>query len=227
MNALYLIVDLASLSIPLLLSFEKRVHFVSKWRYLFPAIFLVGFGFVVWDVLFHNLGVWSFNDEYLLGLRFLGLPIEEYLFFLIIPFSCLFIYEVLRYFKPESPIDAYAKQITMALATVSAILAALYMDRWYSGVTYLLNTLVLYLIAIKNPAWLGLFLRAFLIVLLPFFIVNGILTFMPVVSYNDLENIGLRMGTIPVEDMAYGFLLLILVTWFYEIFKGEGSANKA
>ena len=227
MNALYPIVDLASLSIPLLLSFENKVNYVSKWRYLFPAILIVGFGFVVWDVLFHNLGVWTFNDEYLIGLRFFGLPLEEYLFFLVIPFSCVFIYEVLRFFKPKARIDHYAKEFTMFLATLSALLAALYLDRWYSGVNYLLNAVVLYFIAMKNPPWLGLFLRSFVIVLLPFFIVNGILTYMPVVVYNNAENIGLRMGSIPVEDVAYGFLLLILVTWFYELFKNEPKPEQA
>jgi len=226
-NALYLLVDLASLMIPLLLSFEKRINYVSKWKFLFPAILIVGIAFIIWDVLFHNLGIWSFNDEYLVGIRFFGLPLEEYLFFLIIPFSCLFIYEVLRYFKPIASFDKYGKQVLMALATVCAILGALYLDRWYSGVTYILNALVLYLIAIRNPKWLGLFLRSFLIVLLPFFIVNGILTYMPVVSYNDLENIGVRMGSIPIEDLAYGFLLLILVTWFYEYFKNDQLDAKA
>lgn len=227
MKALYLLVDLGSLAIPLLLSFEKRVDYVSKWRYLFPAILIVGFGFIVWDIFFHNMGIWSFNDEYLLGIRFLGLPLEEYLFFFAIPFSCVFIYEVMRYFKPVADFDRHSKKVTMALATVSALLAAVYLDRWYSGVTYILCTAVLYFIALRNPKWLGLFLRSFMVVLIPFFIVNGILTFMPVVLYNDLENIGLRMGSIPVEDMAYGFLLLILVTWFYETFKNGQSDLKA
>jgi lycopene cyclase domain-containing protein len=56
------------------------------------------------------------------------------------------------------------------------------------------------------------FLLSFLIILIPFFIVNGILTGLitesPIVKYNDLENLGVRVFTIPVEDIGYAFSML-------------------
>jgi lycopene cyclase domain-containing protein len=64
---------------------------------------------------------------------------------------------------------------------------------------------------------------AYLVILLPFFIVNGILTGTgleePVVWYNDNENMGVRLFTIPVEDTIYGFLLIGLNITLYEFFK--------
>ena len=57
-------------------------------------------------------------------------------------------------------------------------------------------------------------------ILIPFLIVNGILTgsFIKdeVVWYDDLENLGLRIFTIPIEDAFYGMLLLILSISIYE-----------
>jgi len=67
----------------------------------------------------------------------------------------------------------------------------------------------------------------YVVTLIPFFIVDGILTgsFIPgeVVFYNNAHNLGIRLGTIPVEDMVYGFLMLLMnVTWF-EFFRSRRS----
>ncbi|MEZ4686865.1 MAG: lycopene cyclase domain-containing protein [Bacteroidia bacterium] len=51
-------------------------------------------------------------------------------------------------------------------------------------------------------------------------LVNGVLTALPVVWYNDLENLNLsRLGSIPVEDPFYGMLLLLMNISLFEWFK--------
>lgn len=61
---------------------------------------------------------------------------------------------------------------------------------------------------------MGRFYVAFGVILIPFLIVNGILTgsFIdePVVWYNNEENLRIRIGTIPVEDVFYGMLMLLI-----------------
>jgi lycopene cyclase domain-containing protein len=56
---------------------------------------------------------------------------------------------------------------------------------------------------------LRVFLYSFLIALIPFLIVNGLLTSLPVVLYNNTENLGIRIYSIPVEDVIYGYVLLL------------------
>jgi len=64
MPFLYLIINGLTILFPFLLSFDKRVHFYKKWRYLFPATVLTALIFIPWDVLFTQWGVWGFNPNY-------------------------------------------------------------------------------------------------------------------------------------------------------------------
>jgi lycopene cyclase domain-containing protein len=66
-------------------------------------------------------------------------------------------------------------------------------------------------------------LFAFLLSLMPFILVNGFLTGMftpePIVWYNNLENLGVRVFTIPLEDFSYSFNLIALNIILHEYFK--------
>jgi hypothetical protein len=62
-----------------------------------------------------------------------------------------------------------------------------------------------------------------LVALIPFLIVNGVLTGAttpePVVWYSELHIMGPRIITIPVEDLFYNYDLLLPIIWLYEKFK--------
>jgi lycopene cyclase domain-containing protein len=61
--------------------------------------------------------------------------------------------------------------------------------------------------------------------LIPFLIVNGILTGLfleePVVSYNKNEILGIRILTIPIEDVGYAFSMLFSNLMIFEYLKRE------
>jgi lycopene cyclase domain-containing protein len=58
---------------------------------LLPVLILFG----GWDLLAARHGQWSYSGRYTLGLRLGGLPVEEWLFFLVVPTCALLTYEVL------------------------------------------------------------------------------------------------------------------------------------
>lgn len=63
------------------------------------------------------------------------------------------------------------------------------------------------------------------VLLIPIFIVNGILTGTglesPVVWYDNNENLGLRLTTNPFEDVIYGFELLLLNVLFFDYYNDK------
>jgi lycopene cyclase domain-containing protein len=170
---------------------------------------------------FTRLGVWGFNPKYVCGIYVYNLPIEEILFFVCIPYSCVFVYEAMRYFAPRDLLGEHASSISILLIMFLLTMGLLNTTRWYTGVTFLACGffILLHKWKWKSP-YLGRFYFSFLFVLIPFFIVNGILTGslldQPVVWYNESEMLGLRMGTIPFEDTFYGMLLLLMNVSIFE-----------
>ena len=56
---LYLLLNLGSISIPLLYSFNKKMSFIKQWKTVFMSIILVATFFIVWDVIFTENGIWG------------------------------------------------------------------------------------------------------------------------------------------------------------------------
>jgi len=217
-----MMVNLGTIIIPFIFSFHHKLNFNKKWRSTFLSISIVAVFFIAWDIWFNDMGVWGFNPNYLIGLNVFNLPIEEILFFFCIPYACLYTYHCLKILIPSFTFR-YSKILVTLLATVLLVLGILFIDRWYSGITFISLSLVLiYFQFIVSAPWLQRLYVASLVLILPFIIVNGILTGTgidsEVVWYNNNENMGLRLLTIPTEDFAYGFLLILLNTYFFEKF---------
>lgn len=215
----YLLINLGSILIPFLASFEPRLRFYRQWKALFPALLITGAFFICWDHLLASWGVWRFNPKYILGIYWWGLPMEEWLFFFTIPYSCLFIYASLNFLIPKTRFSRHARNISGVWVVILLIVAALGHDRLYTGIKLTLTAVLLAYAWYLNYPWMGSFIRCYLVSLIPFLLVNGILTALPVVTYNDAENLGIRLYTIPVEDTQYTLLLLLMNVILFEYFK--------
>ena len=79
----------------------------------------------------------------------------------------------------------------------------------------------------KNISLLQDFLVSYTFILIPFFIINGILTGSFIVDqivwYNNDHNMGIRIGTIPFEDIFYGMTLFLGTNYLAE--KINGTIN--
>ncbi|NIK92941.1 lycopene cyclase domain-containing protein [Mangrovimonas sp. CR14] len=224
MNYLYLLLDLGSLSIPFLFSFHPKLAFTKQWKPLFFGIFCSMVLYIPWDILFTQNEIWGFNSSYFLNIPLLSIPIEEWLFFICIPYACVFMHHSLMILFPKLKLEIkQVKVITGFLLTILIILCFMYYDKWYTLVNNVYAILLL-LVTIKwFPKILNTYFWTFMVMLIPFFIINGILTGSliedEVVWYNNLENLGIRLWTIPIEDSIYAFSLILSNLFFMEIYK--------
>ena len=228
--SLYLVLNIASLSIPLLYSFEKRMRFIQWWKQVFLAISITAVIFIVWDVIFTKNGVWGFNDAYLIGVNIINLPLEEWLFFICIPYASIFTHYALKYFFPSIGFNRkVTAMITLSLIVVLLIVITFNFEKAYTFYNYSFLVLILLYSLVSQHKELPSFYVTFLVILIPFFIVNGILTgsFIndEVVWYNNDENLGIRIGTIPIEDIGYAFNMLFMSIILIETFKKKTIRN--
>ena len=207
----YLLLDVLTLVSTFALSFDKKVAFYKQWRYLFPGIFMGMLVFIPWDIAFTLHGIWGFNPTYLTGLYIWHLPIEEWLFFIAVPYASVFIYACLEAYFGD-PFFRFRNAIWWIwMGTVVGLFFSGF-NAWYPRITFGLLFVILLLHrwfwGNRNMGKLGLM---WLVHLIPFFSVNGVLTALPIVWYNDTENLGIRLGSVPLEDGFYSLLLLLIV----------------
>src|SRR6476660_2994724 len=108
---------------------------------------------------------------------FIGkLPIEEVLFFICIPFSCVFTYHCLTQFYAFSWKPQIENLVVILLAIVLFFIGICYYQKAYTAATFLSLSIVLLLLQfIARVNWIGKLLSIYPVLLIPFFIVNGIL----------------------------------------------------
>ena len=215
---------------PLALSFDKKVAYYKRVRHLIIPIVLVSGLFLIWDQWFTEKGVWGFTRVHTAGLYLGRLPLEEVLFFVIVPYNCMFIFEVIgAYFQPKN--KALFNRVFFGVFLLLGL--SLLMQQpagWYTLSAVLLAMLLSVTLLIYNPTWLSQFVISFLVCLIPFLVVNGLLTgaatTLPVVWYNPAEFSGWRIITIPVEDLFYNFDLLVGFVVFFKLSSERLSLSK-
>jgi lycopene cyclase domain-containing protein len=213
--SLYLILDLGSLIIPLIFSFHPKLRFDQKLRYVVPGLLVSMAIFVAWDVWFTDMGVWGFNEDYLVGLHLFGLPLEEWLFFICIPYASIFTHHCLVKLLPSWRPSLNASNVMgLVLLGILISLSLGNLEKWYTSLNFAFTALILIVALTSFKEVLRSYWFPYLVILIPFLIVNGVLTgsFIEneVVWYNNAENIGIRAGTIPVEDFMYGFTMILI-----------------
>lgn len=224
----YFLILAVSLAGPLALSFDKKVAYYKKWKYVFRAMLLPALFFLVWDELKTRSGVWSFSDEHITGVKLSSLPLEEVLFFFVVPYCCVFIYECIVCYFPAVKQKTWGRPVLIIMAVLFLVTAVFSYGKAYTFSTSLVNALFIAMLFLFQKWFRGFnasaFLISYLVVVVPFLIVNGLLTGIPVVLYNDAENLGFRifsflpwpMNNIPFEDIFYGMLLILMNVALFE-----------
>ena len=218
---LYIIIIIAVLAGPLLLSFDKKVAFHTKWKQLAISMLPVSALYILWDVLVTARGHWSFDPKYSGEWKLFGLPLGELLFFFIVPYACIFIYEVVKaYFPQKKSNNIFQARIWGGIVSALCLaLAILFRDQAYTMLALISLALWLTVTLLVRPKLLlqSCTLWFMLLSAVAFLLVNGFLTGIPIVLYNPEAIWGIRIITIPLEDLFYNIGMLGFFLLSYEM----------
>ena len=224
----YLKILFLSTLVPIIFSFHPKVRFYIYYKSIFSATLLASSIYILWDIIFTTLGVWGFNNQFITGIYILNLPIEEILFFLCIPFCCLYTYHLVEKFNILFFKNINWKKVNIYILLVVLIVGLINYTKLYTFICFITFSLVLFIV---NKSTINInfkfFYTTFILIILPFLIINGALTGMffdqTVVWYNNNEILGLRIFTIPLEDAFYAHQLILLNLFFYKKFSTSNT----
>lgn len=218
----YLVIDVLVIAGPLILTFHPKLAFYRRWKAVLASLLLVSPVYIIWDIIATHRGHWSFNDEYVLGIRLAGLPLEEIFFFITVPYACLFTYEALKHFTGDRTLNIPLWVFTVP-AAAALITAIVFFRQEYTFIVLLVfgASLVLYLALGRDLLGSRLFWRYVVVTLLLFVATNIFLTAFPIVEYGPAMIWGGdgafngRFFSIPVEDFFYNYGMLAFYLFVY------------
>lgn len=229
----YIILDIFIILFPLIFTFFWKFKYYNFFKPLAASILIVGISYIIWDILVTSRGDWWFNEEFLIGIEILGLPIEEILFFIVVPFACIFIYENLEFFVKDKKIP-FNKWFYLTIAAIFFIVGIIFRNQDYTILSMFSCSLFFIIAPTLCPKILESRNYWFYIILsfIPFIIFNYFLTSLIVVGYSPDAIWGGfgawngRFFTIPFEDFFYNYSMLSFYLLVYMYFKEKWIQTK-
>ena len=211
-NFITLILLLAVAFIPLLFRSGYRTRIFPKLKYFIPAIIFTGAVFLIWDNRFTQIGIWSYNPEYLSGKEIFSLPWERWLYYAVISWVSLFVYEWVKLKFNYLKTDNISVALSLVLLIIFGLIAFFSRQRIYTFFTFFLLAIYFGYTIFRNrfKSHLTSFYVTFLILIVPFFILSVIFVTLPVISYLPEYTLNFRLLNVSVENLACFFLLLFI-----------------
>lgn len=213
---------LAMIFIPVaIISFLTPFRKFRNFRPLALSIITVAPFFIVWDHFAVIYGTWEFNRAMVLNLFVFKLPLEEILFFIVVPFSTIIIMEILIPFSEKRFKIKYVYNIMILLSVIFIITGLFNLDKSYTSVVCFFASGSM-IIAVASKAkiverftfWLYI-----LISYIPFIIFDHIMVTLPIFVYGRGAIVGIRIFSIPIEEYLYVFTMLFSYGFAYDFWR--------
>jgi len=201
-------VILLSLSLGKLLYKKMKLPSLLQLLKILPIIIF----FIIWDAVATGYW-WDFNYQYtFFKWRIFGLPIEEILFFFTVPLGLITFTENLFPIIKNTNISLDWSDIVALIVSLKLFLIIIFITSLFSSWFYSAFVCFLLIHFIKKSVLINkVFLAGIIFTICTTLIFNYYLTYLPIVTYNNIFKSNIHVGTIPIEDFGYGLLMYLMI----------------
>ncbi|KAF0239238.1 MAG: lycopene cyclase domain-containing [Prolixibacteraceae bacterium] len=222
-NYWYALVLIVMAVITMFLFVKKTIVFFTELKYMLPAIIFSGAIFILFNHRLLETGILSFNSNFLTGKYLFSLPVEEWLFLLIISLFSFSVYILITVLFPNFERPNLFLVISVVLLLGFGLVAWHFRQKLIPFFIFFLLTIYFGYTIFRNRFKMHLtkFYISYAIAVIPYFLIKGLLYSLPVISYNTGYTLGIRLLGTPVEEFGYFFLLMLINVTIFEYLKGH------
>lgn len=222
-NYWYLLMLLVLAGVTVFLFLKKTIVFITEIKYMLPAIIFSGAIFILFDNRLLETGIIEFNQNYLFGKSIYNLPIEEWLYLLIMS---LFTFSI--YLLVSAKFENFEKTNLFVPISVLLLVGISYIA-WTTRdklipffISFLLAIYFAYTLFRKRfYPHLAKFYISFLVSVVPFLIIRAFVNSIPVIIYSSEYIFGIRLFNMPIEEFGYLFLLMLINFTIFEYLRNN------
>ena len=198
-----------------------KINLLRNLKYMVPAILLSGVLFIYWAKRFIELNVWQLNADSVSGLQILNLPVEIWVYFIVLPLNVFMIFEIVKIKFRQFKKTNYLVSLSLVILVILAVLSFIFRKNAYSFDVFVFAALILGYVVFRNrfKKSYAAFYTTFIISLVPLFILEGVANSQHVITYYAKYLSGFLIFSVPFEIVVRFFLLSLLNIFIYEYLK--------
>lgn len=218
----FLLIDLSLFLIPVLLFLFSNAFVGVRLKSIVLPTLLASAIFSAIATLFAFFKLWTFQPAYLMGFNYKSLPIEYHLFIFGFSLTGLSLYTFLNHKFPNTNLQRFSLSVSNLLLGLCIAFLFFGYTKWYTVIAFaVLFVLLLYVEYINELRFMYRFYRAYLVMLVPFYIAYWFLFNLPIVAQKTSETVNLNLANIPIENHFYMMAMLLTGVYLYELFRSK------
>lgn len=226
MKFYFLFIGLVTLMFPFLFLADKKITFKNLQK---PVLWSSIAAFVPYSLLtvfFASAGIWVYEDQYLLNVFVLHVPVEHYLLNFALCFSGAMVYSYVNQKFDNNNLQKYSLAFSNLLLGICVAFIFFGHKFSFTLIAFSLMLLILFLVEyVGKLRFMYRFYRSFLLMLMPAIVVFGLLKMIPIIKYPHTD--ALKVATLGgvAENTVLFFAMFLICIYTYEAVKQKNELN--